>query len=83
MLKFTARLLEVAPIKSYEGNEYSSVTLRSDEVCPGQLIKYKLDLNKVHHSSLQEVLDTDVEVVVDIVKGANSTASLKVVGVIA
>ena len=83
MFKFTGQLLEVAPIKEFQGSKYSSIVIRSEDIADGQMVKYKLDLNKVDHSILSEVLDSEVTVMVKIVKGANSTASLKVVEVMA
>jgi hypothetical protein len=81
MFQFRGKLLEVAPVKEYEGSPYSSVVVRSEDVADGQMIKYKLDLKKVDHSVLSDMLDEDLIFMVNIVKGANSTASVKVVGI--
>jgi len=73
MLKITALVLEVGG-GVYEGNEYKSLTARVD----GVLLKFKVAKTV---SDLNSFVDKEVELTIDIVKGQNMSATIKVVGI--
>lgn len=80
MFKITGVLLEVSEKGSFEGTEYASIKVRSEQT-GNKILKYKLDLKQVDYDAIAERLDTDVQLELDIVKGQNELAMLRVVGV--
>jgi len=76
MFTLTARLLEYVE-GEYEGNAYASVKLRADEVAEGSILKYKVDPKRV--PNLKRLVDQEVEVELDVVRGQNDTAGLRIV----
>lgn len=79
-VKITGTLLEVKA-DSYQGNDYMNCKLRSKEVADNTILKYKVDINKVKFSDLEDRLDSEVTLVCDVVRGDRDSATLKVVGV--
>jgi hypothetical protein len=80
MLKLKGKLVEVSELGEYQGSPYASVKVRSP-LTGGQILKYKLNLKSVDHSKLEKMLDSDVELTLEIVKGQGELASLKAVEV--
>jgi len=70
-----ARLLEYNE-GEFEGNKFANIIARHD----GKLLKFKLDRKQV--SDVSDMIDTDVNLSFDVVKGQNSAASIKVVGIV-
>jgi hypothetical protein len=81
MFSVKGKVLEVNE-GTYEGNAYASVKIRSNDVASNQILQYKVDVKKVDAAKLNAMLDKEVTVQCDIIKGANSTATLKVVGLL-
>jgi len=79
MFKITGTLLEVAPVKEFQGSKYSSIVLRSKEVADNSLLRYKLDLKAIDYDALTDLLDSEIEVHVVVERGANQAAMLRVV----
>jgi len=79
MFKITGTLLEVAPVKEFQGSKYSSIVLRSADVADNSLLRYKLDLKSVDYDALVERLDTEIQANVVVERGANQSAMLRVV----
>lgn len=82
MNELSGTLLEISK-GEYQGNPYASIKLRSDDIADGQILKYKVDIKQVDVNSLQAFRDKKVKCAVGIVKGANDSATLKVVKVTA
>jgi len=73
MIKIKAIVLETNE-GTFEGNQYRSLVARVD----GKLLKFKVDKSL---SNIGDYVDQEVELKLDIVKGSNMSATIKVVGV--
>lgn len=78
MFPIKARLLEYQK-GEYQGTPYATCKLRSADIANGSILKYKIDVKRV--PDLTDHLDEEIEVTVDVQRGLNDQASLRIVGV--
>jgi hypothetical protein len=80
-LQIKGRVLEVTS-DTYEGNPYGKVKLRSAEVAENKILSYSVNVKKVDMDVFMQSLDKDVTVQCGVQRGANESATLKIVGIV-
>lgn len=78
MFSFVAKLLEFQK-GEYQGTPYATCKLRSADIANNSILKFKIDVKRV--PDLEQYLDQDIKVNVDVQRGLNDQASLRIVGV--
>lgn len=61
---------------TFQGNDYTSVKIRSNEIAENSILKYKVDAKST--GKFGELLDKECEFTVTIASGQNSSATLKI-----
>lgn len=74
----SGKLLEVNS-GTYQDSPYVSLRVRSENVANNQIVKYKANPSKVTAEAANALLDKDVNLTFDIVKGFKDAGELKVV----
>jgi len=78
MIQITGYLLEVTQ-GEFNGNPWVAVKLRNDEIAGSAILKYKVDAKRVSFDRLAALRDTECTFNVDITRGQNDNASLRIV----
>jgi len=77
MITFKGKLVEVSEVGEYQGSPYASLKLRTETARGQEIVKFKVDTKTVDHASLLKLLDFDVVVSCNLVKGLGDVANLK------
>jgi len=73
MFKVKALILEVAPVKEYEGSKYQTIIARVEN----KLLRFKVDISKVEFKT--EDLDKEFTLSLDLFGSATTSAYVRVV----
>lgn len=63
----------------YQGNAYARAKIRSEEIADNSILTYAVNLKKTDH--FDKFLDNEIEFDVEVSRGPNDTAVLKIVKV--
>lgn len=63
----------------FEGNNWAKVKARSAEIADNKILTYKVDVKKA--GDISKFLDTECELTLDVARGKDDVAVLKIVGV--
>jgi len=79
MPELKGRILEYRA-DTYEGTPYANVKIRANDVAKDAILKYKVDVKRV--GDLSALVDQEVVFQVEIVRGQNDSAGVKVISVV-
>lgn len=82
MFETKLKILEVSD-GTYEGNAWCKVKARSEGIAGGRILSFKVDCKSVRDwQKLSDRIDEEVQATLDVVRGAEDSAVLKIVAIV-